>query len=74
MKKTREIEKYLQYRRKIRVVKYAQDFGARDTCETFGEDFNCNVIELKEKYSLLQKSEYEEVADEMIVKQQELWF
>ena len=74
MKKTREIEKYLQYRRKIRVVKYAQDFGARDACETFGEDFNCNVIELKEKYSLLQKSEYEEVADEMIVKQQELWF
>lgn len=42
--------------------------------ETYGEDFNCKVIELKEKYSLLQKSEYEEVADEMILKQQELWF
>ncbi len=36
MKKTIEIEKYLQYRKKIRVLKYAQDFGARDTCETFG--------------------------------------
>ncbi|MDP3466690.1 MAG: hypothetical protein Q8S11_00045 [Daejeonella sp.] len=42
--------------------------------ETYGEDFNCKVIELKEKYSLLQKSEYEDVADEMILKQQELWF
>ena len=36
MKKTREIEKYLQHRKKIRVLKYAQDFGARDACETFG--------------------------------------
>jgi hypothetical protein len=36
MKKTIEIEKYLQYRKKIRVLKYAQDFGARDACETFG--------------------------------------
>ncbi len=42
--------------------------------ETYGEDFNCKVIELNEKYSLLQKSEFEEVADEMIDKQQELWF
>lgn len=42
--------------------------------ETYGEDFDCKVIELKEKYSLLQKSEFEEVADEMVVKQQELWF
>jgi chromosome segregation ATPase len=42
--------------------------------ETYGEDFNCKVIELKEKYSLLQRSEYEEVADEMIIKQQGLWF
>ena len=36
MKKTREIEKYLQHRKKIRVLKYAKDFGARDACETFG--------------------------------------
>ena len=36
MIKTREIEKYLQYGKKIRVLKYAQDFGARDACETFG--------------------------------------
>ncbi|WP_428740173.1 hypothetical protein [Tenacibaculum sp.] len=42
--------------------------------ETYGEDFNCKVIELKEKYSLLQKSAYEEVADEMIIKQEGLWF
>lgn len=42
--------------------------------ETYGENFNCKIIELKEKYSLLQKSEYEEVADEMFLKQQELWF
>jgi len=42
--------------------------------ETYGEDFNCKVIELTEKYSLLQRSEYEEVADEMIIKQQALWF
>lgn len=42
--------------------------------ETYGEDFNCKVIELKEKYSLLQKNEYDEVADEMIIKQEELWF
>lgn len=42
--------------------------------ETYGEDFDCKVIELTEKYSLLQKSEYDDVADEMIKKQQELWF
>src|SRR5699024_11123542 len=42
--------------------------------ETYGEDFNCKTIELQEKYSLLQKSDYEEVADEMTLKQQELWF
>ncbi|MEK6480911.1 hypothetical protein WJR50_25440 [Catalinimonas sp. 4WD22] len=42
--------------------------------ETFGEDFDCKVIELREKYSLLQKSEYEEVADELLPKQHELWF
>ena len=42
--------------------------------ETYGEDFDCKVIELNEKYSLLQKSEYEEVANEMTSKQHELWF
>lgn len=42
--------------------------------ETYGEDFDCEVIELKEKYSLLQRSEFDEVADELVVKQQELWF
>lgn len=42
--------------------------------ETYGENFNCKVIELTEKYSLLQKNEYEEVSNELSMKQQELWF
>ena len=42
--------------------------------ETYGEDFECKVIELEEKYSLLQANDYEEVADNMLSKQQELWF
>ena len=35
MKKTKEIERYLQYQKKIRVVKFAQDFGAKEACEVF---------------------------------------
>jgi hypothetical protein len=42
--------------------------------ETYGEDFNCKVIELTEKYSLLQDSEFDDVADEMTLKQHDLWF
>jgi hypothetical protein len=42
--------------------------------ETFDQDFNCKVVELKEKYSLLQESEFQEVHDEMFEKQQKLWF
>jgi len=42
--------------------------------ETYGEDFNCKVIELNEKYSLLQKNQYDEVSNDMVLKQQELWF
>ena len=42
--------------------------------ETYGEDFDCRVIELKEKYSLLQKSDYDEVAENIFNLQQDLWF
>jgi hypothetical protein len=42
--------------------------------ETYGEDFNCKVIELTEKYQLLNKEEFESVHEELINKIQSLWF
>jgi uncharacterized protein (UPF0212 family) len=41
--------------------------------ETYGVDFHCNTIELTEKYSLLQDSEYEEVMNTMSTKLEFLW-
>ena len=41
--------------------------------ETYGVDFKCKTITLTEKYSLLQKAEYDEVYDEMITKIGDLW-
>lgn len=42
--------------------------------ETYGEDFNCKIVELKEKYSLLQKDEFDSVHEELIRDIQSLWF
>lgn len=42
--------------------------------ETYGEDFNCKVVSLGQKYSLLQESDYEEVYNELSSKQHNLWF
>lgn len=41
--------------------------------ETYGVDFKCKTITLTEKYSLLQKDEYDNVYEEMIPKISELW-
>lgn len=41
--------------------------------ETYGVDFQCKVIKLEEKYSLLQKEEYEEVLKELSPKIFEMW-
>lgn len=41
--------------------------------ETYGIDFNCKVITLEEKYSLLQSDEYENVYNELIGKISNLW-
>lgn len=41
--------------------------------ETYGVDFNCKIITLKEKYSLLQSDEYESVYNEIIGKISDLW-
>lgn len=41
--------------------------------ETYGVDFKCKTITLTEKYSLLQKKEYDDVHKEMIIKLNELW-
>lgn len=40
---------------------------------TFDIDFECDIIELKEKYSLLQKSEYEEVLAEITPYLDKIW-
>lgn len=42
--------------------------------ETYGEDFNCKIIELKEKYQLLNKDDFDSVNDELSDKLQALWF
>lgn len=42
--------------------------------ETYGEDFNCKVIELKEKYQLLNEDDFDSVNDELSDKLQALWF
>ena len=42
--------------------------------ETYGVDFDCKVLELTEKYSLLNEKSYNDVHDEMIDKLQLLWF
>ena len=42
--------------------------------ETYGVDFNCKEVFLTEKYSLLQKDEYDEVYSEMSLKLEQLWF
>ncbi|MBS1571683.1 MAG: hypothetical protein JST62_04700 [Bacteroidetes bacterium] len=42
--------------------------------ETYGEDFNCKVIELKEKYNLLNEEEFNSVNEELYDKIQALWF
>lgn len=41
--------------------------------ETYGVDFKCKTITLTEKYSLLQKDEYDNVYEEMIPKISDLW-
>jgi hypothetical protein len=41
--------------------------------ETYGVDFKCKTITLTEKYSLLQKNEYDDVYDEIIQKISDLW-
>lgn len=42
--------------------------------ETYGEDFNCKIIELKEKYQLLNEDDFDSVNDELSDKLQALWF
>lgn len=42
--------------------------------ETYGVDFECPVISLNEKYSLLQANEYDSVHDELVNKLGRLWF
>ncbi len=42
--------------------------------ETYGVDFDCKIIDLTEKYSLLQKDEYEVVNAEMGDMLNKLWF
>lgn len=42
--------------------------------ETYGVDFDCQVIELKEKYSLLQSDEYNTVNTDLGNKLNQLWF
>ena len=41
--------------------------------ETYDVDFKCKIITLKEKYSLLQTDEYEDVYNELIDKISNLW-
>lgn len=41
--------------------------------ETYGVNFKCKIITLTEKYSLLQKNEFDEVYNELISKISELW-
>lgn len=41
--------------------------------ETYGVDFDCKVIKLEEKYSLLQRNEYEDVLNELNDKIFEMW-
>jgi hypothetical protein len=42
--------------------------------ETYGQDFNCKVVELTKKYSLLEESEFEVVRNEMFDMLQQIWF
>jgi len=42
--------------------------------ETYGQDFNCKVVELTEKYSLLKESEFDVVRNEMFDMLQQIWF
>lgn len=42
--------------------------------ETYGEDFNCDIIELTEKYQLLNIQDFESVYEELDAKIQSLWF
>ena len=41
--------------------------------ETYGVDFECKIIELKHKYSLLQEDEYDNVYEELKYKMDEIW-
>lgn len=42
--------------------------------ETYGVNFDCKIIELKKKYSLLRKDEYDSVYEELVDKIGNLWF
>ncbi|MVM36524.1 hypothetical protein GO730_00690 [Spirosoma sp. HMF3257] len=41
--------------------------------ELYGADFNCQIIELKEKYSLLQLADYEEINEELAPYFDKMW-
>ena len=62
-----------------KIMKFIQENQPKDSqmilglAETYGVDFKCKTITLTEKYSLLQKKEYENVREEMISKLNELW-
>lgn len=62
-----------------KIMKFIQENQPKDSqlilglAETYGVDFKCKTITLTEKYSLLQKSEYNNVHEEMISKLSELW-
>jgi DNA repair exonuclease SbcCD ATPase subunit len=62
-----------------KIMKFIQENQPKDSqlilglAETYGVDFKCKTITLTEKYSLLQKSEYDDVQEEMISKLSELW-
>jgi chromosome segregation ATPase len=62
-----------------KIMKFIQENQPEDSqmilgiAETYGVDFKCKTITLTEKYSLLQKEEYDNVHEEMISKLNELW-
>lgn len=62
-----------------KIMTFIQNNQPNDTqlilglAETYGVDFKCKTITLTEKYSLLQKDEYEDVYDEMITKIGDIW-
>lgn len=65
------IDKIMQF------IKENQPSGSQmilGIAETFGVDFDCPVVKLEEKYSLLQADEYDDVHEELVDKLGSLWF